>query len=161
PGAYHFLDAGADPAAQARYFVATVGSFAGVLAAVDVETGADGGRPSSAEAHAFAAEFARLLPRHPLLLSTRRWYCRDPTANPPRATPRPLRPPAHSADPGPMYGGWRAPPSWQWTDAGSCAGIGGHCDLNRFTGDRAALRALTTAGPPQEPDMPLSTQDLD
>lgn len=142
-GAYHFLRAGPDPAAQARYYVATVGSFAGRLAAVDVETAKDGSKPTAGQARAFAAEFHRLVGDHPLLIYTGRWYWRDTIGNPPGADIGPLWHSDYTAPPEPLYGGWAGWTIWQHTSSGSCPGIAGPCDLNRFAGDRAALLSLT------------------
>lgn len=161
PGAYHFISAHHPGADQARYFVATVGDLDGVLAVVDVETGADGSHPTAARVREFATEFERLAPGHPLIVYTGRWYWRDILGNPYGADIGPLW---HSeydtgaeVTDGPemdSYGGWSACTIWQYTSSGSCPGVAGNCDLNQFFGDRADLLALTGG------DMPLSSTDL-
>lgn len=148
-GAYHFLRRGS-AAGQARYFVDIVGDFDGVLAVLDVETAADGSKPGLAEVEAFAAEFRRLVPGHPLVVYTGRWYWHGVLGNPHGAHVGPLW---HSeydtgsevAD-GPEldnYGGWGSCTIWQYTSTGRCPGVAGDCDLNQFFGDRAQLAALT------------------
>lgn len=163
PGAYHFLLAQHPGADQARFYVDIVrksGGFDGVLAVVDVETGADGGRPSIGTVRDFAAEFRRLVPDHPLIVYTGAWYWVDILGNPRGSDVGPLwhseyeTTAAEVAD-GPergSYGGWPAPTIWQHTSTGSCPGVSGNCDLNRFGGDRAQLLALTTG----DDDMPLT-----
>jgi len=159
-GAYHFLSPTSDPAAQARAFVNVTGNPNGSLCALDVETTASGGHPTSAQAHAFTAEFRRLTGGHPLLVYTGRWYWRDILKDPHGADIGPLWHSAYSGSPGALYGGWDRFTMWQYTSSGICPGVAGHCDLNHFFGDRAALLALTgTVAPPPSPeeeaDMPL------
>src|SRR5215471_11595375 len=158
PGAYHFLRADTDPAAQAQFYVETVGSFDGLMAAVDVETGSHNSRPSAVQVRAFAAQFHQLVPSKTLIVYTGRWYWRDTIGNPPGSDIGPLWHSAYASSPGSMYGGWPTPTFWQNTSSGTCSGIGGHCDLNQFFGDSNALAAL--AGSSQEDDMPISDDDL-
>lgn len=166
-GAYHWLSAHSDPRAQAEYFVRTlrefVGSLDGVLCALDVERGVDGSAPTSAQAHAFAQQFAILTGGHPLIVYTGKWYWVGTIGNP------------HGADIGPLwhseyettdievadgpelddYGGWPGATFWQYTSSGSCPGVAGSVDLNIFYGDRAALDVLAgqQAPPPPVPDL--------
>jgi lysozyme len=152
-GAYHFLRSDADPATQARHFVSVAGDLRGSLAAVDVETSGTS-RPSGAQARAFVAEFRRLTARHPIVVYTGRWYWRDTIGNPGGADLGPLWHSAYSTSPGPLYGGWPRFTFWQWTQTGTAPGIAGRCDLNRFYGDRTALRALTGI-----PEVDVTPQD--
>lgn len=161
PGAYHWLYGPKDGAAQARVYVNEVrqlGGFDGLLAVVDVERDEDGSVPSYACVRAFTDEFFRLTDGHPLLIYTGRWFWRDILGNPPGAVLGPLwhseyeSSAAEVAD-GPeldRYGGWPAATIWQYTSSGSCPGINGACDLNRFIGTRTELLALTRT---QEDDM--------
>lgn len=150
PGAYHFLLAHYNGADQARFYVNTVGRFDGVLAVVDVETGADGARPSITRVREFAAEFKRLVPNHPLIVYTGKWYWDGIMGNPRGSDIGPLW---HSeydtgsevAD-GPeldSYGGWANATIWQYTSTGRCPGVNGNCDLNLFYGDLNDMRRLT------------------
>lgn len=156
PGAYHFLDHETPGDAQARHFVATVGGFAALMAAVDVET-ERGGNPTIDQVVAFAAEFRRLVGgRHPLVIYTSWgwWAGRDPrgvrgvTITPWlwHARYRPI-----SRGPGRMYGGWAFPTFWQHTSTGSCPGVAGDCDLNVFYGGHDDLHRLATARPQTRP----------
>lgn len=149
PGAYHFLRADRDPAAQARYYASVVENFDGMLAVVDVETAANGTKPTINHVKGFAAEFRRLVPGHPLIVYTGRWYWVGVMGDPYGADIGPLW---HSeydtgaeVDDGPEldnYGGWSKATIWQYTSSGRCPGVQGNCDLNIFYGDRAALLAL-------------------
>jgi GH25 family lysozyme M1 (1,4-beta-N-acetylmuramidase) len=156
PGAYHFLSPTTDPAAQARKFVSVVGDVTGVLCALDVETTASGGHPSSAMAHAFAAEFARVTGGHPLIVYTGRWYWVGVLNNPHGADIGPLWHSAYTTGPGSLYGGWSTFTFWQYTSGGVCPGVSGRCDLNTFYGDKGALLALAGVqdAPPPSPTPP-------
>ena len=156
PGAYHFLTR-ADGAAQARYYVAEVqraGGFDGTLAVVDVETNVDRSHPSIDTARAFAAEFRRLVPGHPLVVYTGRWFWDGILRNPHGADLGPLWHSAYGAQPGALYGGWDRFTIWQHTSSGACPGVAGRVDLNRFYGDHTDLAALTRQPPQEDPDMP-------
>lgn len=156
PGAYHFLRANQSPAQQADYFVNTVGDFNGVLACLDVETGADGGHPTSQNAHDFALRFNQRVPNHPLIVYTGRWYWVGVLGNPlDGATIGPLWHSAYTATPGSTYGGWPKFTFWQYTSSGTCPGIPSPCDLNQFFGTNSDLLALTGG----EEDMPLDDND--
>jgi lysozyme len=157
-GAYHFLRADSDPAAQARYFKQIVGSFDGKVAILDVETAANGTKPNITHVRAFANEFERIEPGHPLIIYTGHWYWVGAINNPTGVDIGPLW---HSeydtgseiAD-GPEldnYGGWPGCKIWQYTSSGSVPGVAGNCDVNKFFGDRADLLALT--GSQEEDDM--------
>lgn len=150
-GAYHFLRAESDGRAQARHFLDVVGDLDGSMACLDVETSASGTNPTGAHARAFVDEFRARTGGHPIVIYTGRWYWRDRIGNPAGADLGPLWHSAYSASPGAIYGGWPAFTFWQHTSSGSCPGVAGACDLNRFYGDTAALAALT--GHPQEDDM--------
>jgi hypothetical protein len=104
----------------------------------------------------FASEFRRLVPGHQLVIYTGRWYWSGVIGNPHGADLGLLWHSSYTQSPGPMYGGWNALAFWQHTSTGSCPGVSGNCDLNRFYGDRNDL-AILTGGQ----DMPLSTTDLD
>lgn len=66
---------------------------------------------------------------------------------------------------------WRSWTFWQHTSSGSCPGIRGRCDLNRFDGPLAALHAIAGMSPtivlPTQPDheedllMPAAKSDDD
>jgi len=152
PGAYHWLQPGSG-AAQARYFVETVGDFTGVLAVVDVEKNPSGTYPSIGTVYEFAAEFARLTGGHTLIVYTGAWfwvgYLRDPQGS--QIGPlwhseydgsTPDSPAVANGPEMDNYGGWASATFWQHTSSGLCPGISTRCDLNIFYGDLAYLNAL-------------------
>lgn len=166
-GAYHFLRT-SDPAAQARYFAATVGSFDGVLAVVDVETAANDTKPQIEHVRGFAAEFRRLVPGRPLIVYTGKWYWVGHMGGPGGADIGPLW---HSeyetsqaeVDDGPEglpYGGWDRATIWQWTSSGACPGVAGRCDLNMFNGTASELAALA-GGTTTDGTVPTPRKDFD
>nr|NIQ55234.1 hypothetical protein [Gemmatimonadota bacterium]NIR37543.1 hypothetical protein [Actinomycetota bacterium]NIS32054.1 hypothetical protein [Actinomycetota bacterium]NIU67126.1 hypothetical protein [Actinomycetota bacterium]NIW28905.1 hypothetical protein [Actinomycetota bacterium] len=159
-GAYHFLRT-RDPAGQARYFVSTVGDFHGRIAALDVERHPTGDTPGIGHVREFADEFARLVPGHPLVIYTGRWYWRDLIGDPYGAGIGPLWHSEYETsqaeiDDGPeadRYGGWDGCTLWQFTSIGSVPGVGGHCDINMLR--RGTLADLTGT---TEDDMPTPEQ---
>jgi GH25 family lysozyme M1 (1,4-beta-N-acetylmuramidase) len=160
PGAYHFLRTNSSGRDQARFFVETVGDFEGKLAVCDVETGPGDTHPGIRTVNDFATEFARLVPGHPLIIYTGRWYWVGILGDPPGAHLGPLwhseyeTSQAEVAD-GPEsdnYGGWGHCTIWQYTSTGSCPGVGGDCDLNLFHGSRSELLALTGGTDDMTPD---------
>jgi len=163
-GAYHFLRADRDPAAQARYYVQTVGNFNGVVAILDVETAANGTMPLIQHVRAWVTEFRRLVPNKPLVIYTGRWYWVGHMGNPPGSDLGPLwhseyeTTSAEVAD-GPEldnYGGWPGCTIWQYTSTGRCPGVAGNCDLNIHHGTIDQLRALANIG--EEEDMPTAQE---
>lgn len=154
-GAYHFLRTETDPRAQARHFLSVVGDLTGSLAALDVERSASGSNPTADQARAFKHEFEARTGGHPLVIYTGRWYWQGVLGNPHGADLGPLWHSAYSTSPGALYGGWDRYAFWQHTSSGSCPGVGGPCDLNRYFGDAGDLAALTG----QEDDM-LTPDDL-
>jgi nucleoid-associated protein YgaU len=50
--------------------------------------------------------------------------------------------------------GWKRWTLWQYTDQGRVSGIGGRCDLDRFRGSLAELRAFAGGGTLPPPDFP-------
>lgn len=171
-GAYHFLRDG-NGAGQARHFVATVGDLTGALAVVDTERPASGGLPAIDDVRAFADEFRRLVPGHPLIVYTGRWYWVGVIGNPYGADVGPLwhseydgvSPIDFDVANGPeldQYGGWNHATIWQHTSSGTCPGISGRCDLNLFYGTAADLAALTGARPaiPPPPALEVKTVDI-
>jgi len=50
-----------------------------------------------------------------------------------------------AADPGPLFGGWRAWALWQWSATGNVPGISVVVDLDRLAGGGPALTALAAA----------------
>ena len=170
-GAYHFLRT-SDPGAQARYFVDTVGDFKNVIAVVDVETAANGSKPQIHHVRSFADSFHALVPGHPLLVYTGRWYWVGHMGDPHGADIGPLwhseyettQAEVNDGPEGANYGGWNGATIWQWTSSGSCPGVAGRCDLNIFYGthdDLAVLAGAKLGGGPipksptkEEDDMP-------
>lgn len=150
-GAYHFLRTESDPRAQARHFLDVVGDLEGSMACLDVETAGVGTNPTGAQARAFVDEFRARTGGRLIVVYTGRWYWQGVIGNPAGVDLGPLWHSAYSASPGATYGGWTAFTFWQHTSTGSCPGIAGPCDLNRFYGTTADLAALT--GHPQEHDM--------
>lgn len=149
-GAYHFLRDDSDPVAQARHFVSTVSGFERGIPILDVETGASGAsKPNIHHVRDWVAEFRRLVPSHPLVIYTGKWYWHDTIGNPFGADIGPLW---HSeydtgaeVDDGPesdVYGGWTACLIWQFTSSGKVPGVSGSCDRNIFYGELHKLHAL-------------------
>lgn len=166
PGAYHFLRTSSGKA-QAAYYVSVVGNFDKALAVLDVETAANGTKPGIGVVREFAAEFKRLVPGHPLLVYTGRWYWVGEIGNPRGVDIGPLW---HSeydtgreVDDGPEldnYGGWPGATIWQWTSSGRCPGVDGNCDLNIFYGDRRDLLRLTGSSLPAPPEPLTGVPDM-
>lgn len=163
-GAYHFLRSGNGPA-QARFFAATVGSFTGRIAVLDVEKAANGTYPSIGDVREFVAEFRRLVPGHPLVIYTGAWFWKGYLGNPHGADLGPLwhseyeTSAAEVAD-GPeadRYGGWDGCTIWQWTSSGSCPGVAGRCDLNILR--RGSLADLTGSGTAEPTTTPTVQED--
>lgn len=151
PGVYHFLRAG-EAAAQARYFVSEVnrlGGFNGVLAVLDVETAANGTKPTISDVRAFATEFKRIVPNHTLIIYTGRWYWVGHMGNPRGSDIGPLWHSEYETtqaeiNDGPEvdnYGGWSAATIWQYTST--------PIDKNLFYGTTTQLRALAGGGAAQ------------
>lgn len=149
-GAYHWLT-GADPAAQARYFVAELGNVDGVLCALDVERDTDGSFPTIDKVRGFATEFARLTDGHPLVIYSGSWFWKSYLGNPRGVDLGPLWHAEYETsqaeiDDGPElegYGGWPYATFWQYTSSGSCPGVAGAVDLDVFYGRPEDLHALT------------------
>lgn len=78
PGAYHFLSATDDPAEQARYFVGRLKNPGSMMIALDIERYKDSAgvtrKPTAGQGRAWAEEFRRLVPGHPLLGYIPKWY---------------------------------------------------------------------------------------
>lgn len=136
-GAYHFLRTG-DGAAQARYFISVVGQLPDGVAILDVETAANGSKPTISDVREFVGEYRRRVPNDPLLIYTGRWYWVGVMGDPRGSDLGPLwhseyeTSQAEVAD-GPeadRYGGWDGCTVWQWTSSGSTPGVPGRVDLN-------------------------------
>jgi len=168
PGAYHWLQPGNDPAAQARYFLSVIGNPAGLLCALDVERGPKGEIATSAQAHAFADEFRRQTGGHPLIVYTGQWYWVGVLHNPHGADIGPLWHSEYETTVGEVadgpeldkYGGWNRCLFWQFTSTGQVSGVVGNCDVDLFYGDRSQLLVLAAAPPtPPTPPPPLEEDD--
>lgn len=167
PGAYHYLWPG-DGAAQADFYLATIGDPDGLLTVVDVEAGTRLGHPGAFdEVNAFAHQFKAKAPHHTLILYTGGWFWRGHIGNPHGAGFGPLwdsryigpvetpeatlkRVPASWWEPG--YGGWPHATFLQFTDHDKVPGFTHPIDVDAFNGDAAALLKLaTTAHPAAKP----------
>ena len=174
PGAYHFLQQGTDPAAQARYFYSHLGGHAKDLAvALDVET-TTGSRPTASQAKAWVAEFKRLTNGHPVIGYLPGWYWQE--LGRPNLSFFDTLWQSHyvttSGSPAHIFGS--VPASWwgsyggervsvlQYTDKASVSGISGGVDANAFRGTVADLRALAlgTAQPAPQPQPDLVEDDM-
>jgi lysozyme len=166
PGAYHFLQQGTDPVAQARYFFAHLdGRQAELAIALDVEP-TTGSRPAASQARAWVAEFKRLTGGHPVIGYFPGWYWSE-LGNPDLSFFDTLWQSHYvtaSGSAAHIYGS--VPASWwapyggervsvlQYTDKASVPGISGGVDANAFRGTVADLRALALgAMPPPQPNI--------
>jgi lysozyme len=167
-GAYHFLRR-TNGAGQARYYAATVGSFTGRVAVLDVEKAGNGTYPTITDVREFAAEFRRLTDGHPLVVYTGRWFWDGYLKNPSGADIGPLwhseyeTSHAEVADgpEGDRYGGWPGATLWQWTSSGTCPGVSGRCDLNvLLRGSLADLTGRTSSAPTPTPLVPQEDDEV-
>ncbi|MCU1488304.1 MAG: putative hydrolase [Actinomycetia bacterium] len=106
------------------------------LARVDERTGRAGGRPEDDAVLYTYAPYARAhlragqLGQRPLWLAA---YTNNPTVPAP----------------------WQDWTFHQFTSSGTCPGINGRCDLNRFDGPLAALQAISGMHPAKPADLPI------
>lgn len=170
PGAYHFLQQGTDPAAQARYFFAHLdGRQASLAVALDVEP-TTGSRPTASQARAWVAEFKKLTGGHPVIGYFPGWYWSE-LGEPDLSFFDTLWQSHYvtaSGSPAHIYGS--VPASWwasyggervsilQYSDKATVPGISGGVDANAFKGTVADLRALALGTPAPQPQ-PATVED--
>jgi hypothetical protein len=163
-GAYHFARPSVgSAAAQARYFVAKVGSFRdpGDLPPVlDLE--ATGGLGSSALrtwVKTWLETTEQLTGRTPMVYVSPYFWI-DHLGNSTAFTHYPLWIAHYTTGAPKIPGGWPTWTFWQRTSSGSVSGIGGHVDMNRFNGTSAQLARVANASggstqpPPSGPTLP-------
>jgi GH25 family lysozyme M1 (1,4-beta-N-acetylmuramidase) len=182
PGAYHFLSATDDPAAQARYFVGKLRDPNAMMIGLDIERYKDGTvtrKPTAAQGKAWAAEFRRLVPGHPLMGYIPRWYW-DELGGPSLTFVDALWASSYvsgSGAPADLYGrtttrqwdgyGGRDVGILQFSASGRVPGVDGSVDLNAYTGSPGGLRALALPSPnlptPPEtgPPIPVPALEVD
>ncbi len=143
-GAYHFAAPGhtASGAAEANYFcdmVLQVPQLQGDMYVLDLETG-----PPGADLNAYVHDFCQTVEARtatsPIIYTTagmlKQWKVQP--------DPYPLWL-ASWGSTWPQYQGARAP-FWQYDDKGSCPGVNGHCDMDRFGGTEDDLYSYGWAG---------------
>lgn len=157
PGVYHFLRADSSPYDQASFFVETIGDPTGLLCMLDVEASGTS-KPSYSDVLSFADRFSQSTNNHPLIVYTGRWYWVGVMGDPYGAHLGPLHHAKYASTPGELYGGWNAFTFWQHTSTGSCPGINGTCDLNKFYGTMTDLKNLTQA--PTTIPTPQGTEEM-
>lgn len=169
---YHFCRPGpgatiADATAEAAWFARCIGTLqAGEIVVADMEDDKATG-DVSAWTLAFLAEVDRLTGRaggstvDDAVLYTYAPFARTHLRlRPAELAARPLWLAAYSTSPT-VPAPWRSWTFWQHTSSGSCPGITGRCDLNRFDGPYSALQALAGMTPTISlPTAPSDEEDL-
>lgn len=153
PGAYHFLRADSDAAAQARHFHRQAGDLSAFAVALDVEP-SDTSRPTAAQAKAWVEEYKRLSGGHPVIGYFPRWYW-EQIGRPDLSffdTIWQSRYVDGTGGPEELYA--KVPQSWwephggepisilQFTSSATVPGIAGHVDANAFRGTLDQLHTL-------------------
>ncbi|HEY5276949.1 MAG TPA: glycoside hydrolase family 25 protein [Coriobacteriia bacterium] len=155
PGAYCFLSGGGRAATQASLFIQTIGDPAGMLIALDVESGAL--TPTAADVRTFAAAWRAVWPKHPLLIYGSRggtlgglgalsdlgplWLAAYPRIDHASAADLyTLSGGAKSPNWAWTFGGWPHTAIWQFASTGVVPGISGSVDVDAIeTADLAVL----------------------
>jgi lysozyme len=144
-GAYHFLRPGVDGAEQADICIQMSGGGGGVLPiTIDVETPSD---PDSLRdlVLAFADEVVSQTGRNPIIyVSPGVWGSNvSPTGLESRC---PLWVANWEVSDPVLPSGWSSWSFWQYSSTGTCPGISGGVDLDRFQGSLSALRSMASGG---------------
>jgi GH25 family lysozyme M1 (1,4-beta-N-acetylmuramidase) len=174
PGAYHFLSDSDDPAAQCRYFVGKLKSPEKMAIGLDIERWKDSAgkvhKPTAAQAKAWATEFRRLLPGHPLLGYVPHWYWEE-LGKPALTFVDALWASSYvsgSGTPAALFAktaatqwasyGSRAVALLQYSASGHVAGVDGSVDVDAYQGTLEELAALTlvSVAPNQPPPPPVT-----
>jgi GH25 family lysozyme M1 (1,4-beta-N-acetylmuramidase) len=169
---YHFCRPGRaathdDSLAEARWFVRCIGTLqAGEVVVADIEDDKATG-DLTAWTLTFLAEVDRLTgradgsPNDDAVLYTYAPFARAHLrSRPAELADRHLWLAAYSNSPT-VPAPWRSWTFWQHTSNGTCPGITGRCDLNRFSGPLAALQAIAGIPPaqPHQLPAPISTEE--
>ncbi|RZS91005.1 GH25 family lysozyme M1 (1,4-beta-N-acetylmuramidase) [Motilibacter rhizosphaerae] len=159
-GAYHFARPNAVPGsavAQAQHFVAVAGTStdAGDLAPVlDLEvTGGLAPADLTAWAQTWLATVAALTGRTPIIY-TYPYFWKTAMAGSAAFTAYPLWIASYSSKQPGQIGGWPTWTFWQYTDAGTVAGVPTKVDVSTFNGTQDQLRAM--AGLPATGPVPTT-----
>lgn len=144
-GAYHFFHFDLDPVVQAQHFLAVAQPAKGdLLPMVDVEVSSGGdietkvGRLSQ-----FVTTVERAIGGKRMLIYSSYGFWNSSMGGSAAFSGHPFWIAEYNNDPQPtLPGGWNTWAIWQYSDAGSIAGINGSVDLDRLNGDAAALKAL-------------------
>lgn len=141
-GAYHFFEAADDPAAQARHFVSTVGTWeAGDLApVVDVEQG--GGTPTVSSVQAFLDAVEQATQRTPMIYVSPSFAAEHLGDGFGRY---PLWVAEYGVSSPRVPAGWSTWTFWQHSDGGTVPGVPGGVDLDYHNGPLTG-----TPAPPAE-----------
>lgn len=140
-GAYHFLRPGVDGAEQADICVQMAGTGGGQLPiTIDVETPSDPDSLASLVL-AFANEVVAQTGRSPIIYTAPGFWGSNvsPTG---LEQSCPLWVANWGVSSPNLPSGWGAWKFWQYTSTGTCPGISGNADLDRFSGSLSALRSM-------------------
>lgn len=161
PGAYHFLSSTDDPVAQARYFVGKLINPNAQMIGLDVERYKDSAgvvrKPTAAQAKAWADEFRRLVPSHPLVGYIPKWYWEE-MGKPDLSFVDSLWASSYVSGSGSPASLFSRTVASQWSSysgrtvgllqysaSGQVSGVDGLVDINAFKGTLQELETLTLA----------------
>lgn len=144
-GAYHFFHFDLDPLAQAQHFLSVAKPGKGdLLPMVDVEvSNGDDIATKVAKLSQFITAVERAIGGKRMLVYSSYGFWNSSMGGSAAFSGHPLWIAEYNNDPQPtLPSGWNSWAIWQYSDAGSVAGISGSVDLDRLNGDGTALKAL-------------------
>lgn len=144
-GAYHFFHFDVDPVAQAQHFLSVATPAKGdLLPMVDVEVpNGDDLATKVAKLGQFITTVERAIGGKRMLIYSSYGFWNSSMGGSGAFSGHPLWIAEYNNDPQPsLPNGWNSWAIWQYSDAGSVAGINGSVDMDRLNGDAAALNAL-------------------
>lgn len=142
-GAYHFFDPATDPTAQAKYFLATVGSVSpGDLLVLDFETAnGESDATLAAAANTFLSAVKKSTGLTPFLYTSPDFLSSYGSLG-----AYPLWVANYGVSCPDVPSAWKTYTFWQSSGSGSAAGISGQCDVDTFNGTLAELQELGKGG---------------
>jgi len=170
-GTYHYArptvsasgDRYASAESQARFYLSTIGGYAGaghLPPALDFEdTGSGLGAGDLVNwAQRFLDTVQQLTGRVPIVYAAN-WYWSQYMNSTTQFAQYPLWVAHYTAAAAPMmFGGWNSWVFWQYTDSGRISGVQANIDMNRFHSDTAALARLAGASAPTVPPVQADVQ---
>jgi hypothetical protein len=109
--------------------------------------------------NSFSAQVRARIGRNPLIYTNTNWW-NSCTANNTSFAAYPLTVANYSGSHGAMPAGWSTFTFWQYSDAGSVAGISGSVDMDAFNGTRAQLDTLVGSAAPGDFDGDGKTDEV-